>query len=163
MADQYVHQDDTFPRPAAAPKSASVAGWPYPQYAQKPPVYHRGDKFPEQDWPYEQKTAENKEIYHTFNDGHYHSPRHVWERSEKAPTGASVNNWPETSPPKDEAPAKKALIQGDDDSKEGGDAAEFKIPSEPEKVHTIMPTGHQAVANSNEPGPRTTFYADKSI
>jgi hypothetical protein len=152
MADQFVHEDDTWDRPAAAPTKAAVAGWPYPQYAQAEPVYHRGSAFPGQDWPYPQKTAEGNSYQYAFNDGHYHSPRTVEDRPAKAPTGPPVANWPETSPPKDEE--KK------DDKKEEAKKSLAQIQDEPEKVHTLMPEGHQAVANSNQPGPRTTFYAE---
>ena len=40
MADQFVHEDDTFDRPKQAPTKAGVAGWPYPQYAQASDVYN---------------------------------------------------------------------------------------------------------------------------
>jgi hypothetical protein len=77
--------DERFDRPDKAPTKSQVIGWPYPQFAQE--------------FPYPDKTVSGKEIHHTFNDAHYHSPRHVWERSESAPKGSLVKGWPETSPP----------------------------------------------------------------
>jgi hypothetical protein len=54
----------------------------------------------------------------TSNDGHFHYPQHVWERSAKAPEGPPVLNWPATSPPADEKKAaKKALVQKDEKKK----------------------------------------------
>jgi len=35
------------------------------------------------------------------------------------------------------------------------------MQEEPEKVQVLEPIAYQGTANQNQPGPRTTFYADK--
>jgi hypothetical protein len=147
MASKYVPAYNEWDRRAKAPTRSEVKGWPYPQYSQES----------SEEWPYPDKTESGKEIQHTFNDAHFHSPRHVWNRSEEAPKGALVKGWPATSPPED-----KALLQGDDKKPAAAPPAGVSGASnETEKVHILEPTAYQGAANSNLPGPRTTFYVEK--
>ena len=112
-----------------------------------------------------------------MNDGHFHSPKHVWNRAESAPNGPPVKNshWPATSPPADE-PADKSVAEKKEDTKKEEAKPEAKkeetkteakteakkalAQEEPEKVHTLEPEVYQGVANNNTPNKRTTFYAE---
>ena len=86
LANPHVPEKSEIPRAAAPPKSAEVANWPFPQYAQS-----EGIDF--------DKERKDMVIEPTFNDAHFHSPKHVWERNAPEPKI--------TSPPAD-TPAEKA-------------------------------------------------------
>jgi len=91
----------------------------------------------------------------TFNDAHFHSPKHVQDRAAKAPVGPPVLGWPATSPPK-----ALGQLMKDDDKKAAAATAPFVLPGEPEKVHHLEPNMYKSAADNNQPGPRTTFYAE---
>jgi len=159
LAHPHVPSKAEIPRQGAPPKSAEVANWPFPQYAQAEaapvakPVDERAGMI----------------IHPTFNDAHFHSPKHVWDRSEKAPTGPAVLGWPETSPPKDDekkattpaakAPALMELMKDDDKKKVAANPGLWGASGEPEKVHILEPLLYKEAADANPQAQRTTYYA----
>jgi len=92
MAAPYIRLDDNWNRPSKPPTKAAVAGWPFPQYAQKSDIYNidgRRSKAPEtaevSNWPYPQYSQQEPKPDLLSNYEH---------RKNTAPTKAEVAGWP---------------------------------------------------------------------